>query len=116
MSWPVSLAAQWTRPVKLRDWETTQLLTALLGAEEDGYLGIASSSLNVRKWIVRPGFTIYQKGDEICIGSDGLLGSYFIPSLDKITAESIARIDRMMGASLDDDGHGDPLIAERAFT
>jgi hypothetical protein len=103
--------------VKLRDWETTQLLTALLGAEEDAYLGIASSSLNVRKWIVRPGFTIYQKGDEICIGVDGLLGSYFVPSLDKITAESIAKVGRMIiDASLDDDGWGDPLIAERAFT
>lgn len=100
--------------MKIREWEITQHISELLG-EEPEVFG-AERGFILRAWIVRPGFRIYQLCEQISIGVDGLIGDYFTPSLDKITAESLARAGRIANASMDDDGWGDPLLIQNFFT
>lgn len=95
--------------VKLREWEITQHITHLLGEEADSFG-------KLRLWIVRVGFVLYQECESIRIGVSGVIGNKFEPDLNKITRESIILADRMLSASIDDDGFADPLIVEKLFS
>ena len=102
--------------MKLREWEVSRHLAALLGEEAQTFHGSGVRDLMLRMWTVRPGFAIYQFGDEISIAASGVIGRYFYPDLDKITRDSLNRADRMLSSSVCDDGFGDPYVVEKLFT
>lgn len=101
--------------MKIREWEIREHLQEVVGEYEDAFTGIYDDR-TMYAWVVKPGFYIYQFGDQISIGGQGVTGTYFHPDLAKITKKSIELAYRMLEASVDDEGLTDPYVVQRLFT
>lgn len=100
--------------MKIREWEIREHLQEVVGEYEDAFTGIYDDR-TMYAWVVKPGFYIYQFGDQISIGGQGVAGAYFYPNLAKITKKSIELAYRMLEASVDDEGVTDPYVVQRLF-
>ena len=101
--------------MKIREWEIREHLHEVVGEYEDAFTGIYDDR-TMYAWVVKPGFYIYQFGEQICIGGQGVTGTYFHPDLAKITKKSIELAYRMLESSGDDEGVTDPCVVQRLFT
>lgn len=101
--------------MKIREWEIREHLHEVVGEYEDAFTGIYDDR-TMYAWVVKPGFYIYQFGEQISIGGQGVTGTYFYPDLTKITKKSIELAYRMLEASEDDEGVTNPYVVQRLFT
>lgn len=101
--------------MKIREWEIREHLQEVVGEYEDAFPGIYDDG-TMYAWVVKPGFYIYQSGEQISIGGQGVISNYFYPDLAKITKKSIGLAYRMLEASGDDEGMTDPYVVQRLFT
>jgi len=101
--------------MKIREWEVREHLQEVVGQYTDAFAG-AYDDGTMYAWVVKPGFCIYQLGEQISIGGRGVTGAYFPPDLTKITKSSIELAYRALEASEDDEGVTDPYVVQRLFT
>ena len=60
--------------MKIREWEIREHLHEVVGEYEDAFTGIYDDR-TMYAWVVKPGFYIYQFGEQISIGGQGVTGT-----------------------------------------